>query len=143
VDSDAVDRTAVDKTAIDTAALARTAVMAGRVVVGGGTLVAPRRMAPLFGIDADANPAVGYVGRLFGVRALLQVALLATASAEERARQLRWGIAVDAVDALAAAAAGRSGDLSKGAATRATAAALLEGALGLVALSAGRGSRRR
>lgn len=129
---------------MDTAVLARSAVLAGRVVVGGGTLVAPRRLAPVFGIDADANRAVSYVGRLFGVRALLQVGLLATAAPEERPRQLRWGIAVDAVDAWAAAAAGRRGDLPRGAAARATAAAVLEGALGVVALvSAGRGSQQR
>jgi len=125
------------------AALARFAIMTGRVVVGGGTLVAPRRMAPAFGIDADANPAVSYVGRLFGVRALLQVGLLATAPPEERPRQLRWGVAVDVVDAVAAAAAGRRGDLPRGAAGRATAAALLEATLGVVALSAGRGSPMR
>jgi len=121
---------------MDTAAAARAAVMAGRVVVGGGTLVAPRRIGAVFGVDPAANPAVSYVGRLFGVRALLQVALLATADNDERPRQLRWGIAVDLVDAAAAAAAGRRGDLSRRAATMAAAAALAEAALGCAALAA-------
>ena len=129
---------------MDTAAAARTALMAGRVVVGGGTLVAPRRMAARFGIDPVANPAASYVGRLFGVRALLQVVLLAAARPDERRRQLALGVVVDLVDAGAALASGRAGELSRGAARLATAAALAEATLGAVALvtdraSAGRG----
>jgi hypothetical protein len=108
--------------------------MAGRLVIGGGTLVAPRRMGAVFGIDPVRNPAASYVGRLFGVRALLQVALLATAEGDERPRQLRWGIAVDVVDAAAAAAAGKAGDLPRRAAAMATVAALVETAIGVYAL---------
>jgi hypothetical protein len=126
---------------MDTAAAARVTLMAGRVVVGGGTLVAPRRMGAAFGIDPADNPAASYVGRLFGVRALLQVALLV--AREDRRRQLRWGVAVDLVDAAAALAAARSGDLARRPAALASAAALGEAALGCVALTAGRGSPRR
>ncbi|MGB8650615.1 MAG: hypothetical protein WCD35_08125 [Mycobacteriales bacterium] len=123
---------------MDVAGTARAALMAGRVVVGGGTLVAPRRMGAVFGVEAEHNPAVSYVGRLFGVRALLQVALLGTAGSDDRARQLRWGVAVDLVDAAAAAAAGRDGDLSRRAAALAGAAALAEAGLGCLALAADR-----
>lgn len=128
------------------AGTARLALMGGRVLVGGGTLVAPRRMGPVFGIDPDAAPALSYVGRLFGVRALLQVVALGTAPPEDRARQLRLGVVVDLVDAAAAVAAGRRGDLSRRSTAMATAAALVEAGLGCVALAgervtAGTGSR--
>lgn len=121
---------------METAAAARALLMAGRVVVGGGTLVAPRRVGAVFGIDTAGNPAAAYAGRLFGVRALLQVVLLAGAAADNRTGQLRWGVAVDLVDAAAAAAAGRAGDLPRRAATLAVAAALGEAALGCMALAA-------
>lgn len=120
---------------METAAAARALLMAGRVIVGGGTLVTPRRMGAAFGIDTAGNPATAYTGRLFGVRALLQVVLLANAGADDRAGQLRWGVAVDLIDAAAATAAGRSGDLPRRAATLATAAALAEATLGCVALA--------
>lgn len=128
---------------METATVARAALMAGRVVVGGGTLVLPRRMGAVFGIDPADNPAVSYVGRLFGVRAVLQVVLLAGAAPDERARQIRWGLAVDLVDAAAAAAAGRNRDVSRRAAVLATAAALTEVALGVVAVAGHRRSRER
>ena len=119
-------------------ALATASVVAGRIVVGGGTLVAPRRVSAAFGIPAGQRSALPYVGRLFGVRAVLMAALVATSDAGERRRQLRWGVAVDLVDAAAAVAAGRAGELPRGAAALATGAALVEAALGAAALSAGR-----
>jgi hypothetical protein len=128
---------------MDLSTAARAAIMSGRVLVGGGTLVAPRRMGAVFGVDPADNPAVAYVGRLFGVRALLQVVLLASAGEHERQRQLRLGMAVDVVDALAAVSAGRNRSLSRRAATMAAAAALVEVALGGVALAADRVSAGR
>ena len=119
-------------------ALTTAALVAGRIVVGGGTLVAPRRVSAAFGIPADERSALPYVGRLFGVRAVLMAALVATSGGDERRRQLRWGVAVDLVDAAAAVAAGRAGALPRSAAVLATGAALAEAALGAATLSAGR-----
>lgn len=127
---------------METADAARVLLMAGRVVVGGGTLVAPRRVAAVLGVDPRTNSAATYVGRLFGVRAILQVTLLAGTAAGERATQLRWGVAVDLVDAVAGAAARRTGDLPRRAAMLATAAAFGEAALGCVALTAEARRRR-
>lgn len=116
----------------------------GRVLVGGTTLVAPGLAARAFGIDPLANPAAAYVGRLFGVRAVLMAVLLADSAGAERRRQLRAGVVVDVIDALAALAAGRAGQLGRRAATGAFAAAVFEASLGVHllreddALSAGR-----
>lgn len=107
---------------------------AGRFVVGGGALVAPRVIGHAFDIDQDSEPASVYVGRLFGVRAVTMAMLLLATSGEERRRNLRAGVVVDLVDAAAAVAAGRGGQLTRRAATMACLAALTEAGLGLAAL---------
>jgi hypothetical protein len=111
--------------------LLQTQLVAGRVLVGGGALVAPRLAGRLFGIDAAANPAASYVARLFGVRAVLMAVQLATATPANRTHLLRQHTAVDLVDAVAAAVAAREGALSRRAGVQATAAAVLEASLGL------------
>ena len=111
-------------------------LVAGRLAVGGGALVAPRLTGRLFGIDASRNRAAAYVGRLFGVRAVFMALLLADSTGAERERQLRAGVAVDVTDAVAALAAGRRHDLSPAATFAAFAAAVTEATLGLRLLSA-------
>jgi hypothetical protein len=113
-------------------------LIGGRLVVGGGALLAPRLVGRCFGIDADDNPAMPYVGRLFGVRAVFMAVLLAATSDAERERQLRGGVAVDITDALAAIAARRTRGLGAGAGTAAFVAAATEAALGISLLSGGR-----
>ena len=112
-----------------------TAVVGGRILVGGGTLVAPRVMGRTFGIAADDVVALPYVGRLFGARAVFMALLLATSRGPERRRQLRAGVAVDVVDAFAALAAGRRNDLDRRATRLACAAALAEASMGLALLA--------
>jgi hypothetical protein len=111
-------------------------LVAGRLAVGGGALVAPRLTGRLFGIDPDRNRAAAYVGRLFGVRAVFMALLLADSAGAERERQLRAGVAVDVTDALAALAAGVRHDLSPAATFATFAAAVAETSLGLRLLSA-------
>jgi len=106
-------------------------LVGGRLVVGGGALVAPRTTGRLFGIDPDANPAAAFVGRLFGVRALLMAVLAASADGLDQERQLRAGVAVDLIDAVAALAAGRRRQLGLLPATAAFAAAVTAAALGM------------
>src|SRR5689334_16613954 len=103
----------------------------GRIAVGGGTVLAPRTTGRLFDIDTRSNPAMPYVGRLFGGRAVLMAVLLLGSRGAERTRQLRAGVVVDVVDALAALAAGRRHELSRRAAAGAFGAAALEAGLGL------------
>jgi hypothetical protein len=106
-------------------------VVAGRVVVGGGALLAPHATGRLFGIDPGSNPALPFVGRLFGVRAVLMAVLVSAADGEERDRQLRAGVAVDLVDAAAALLAGWRRQLRPSAAMAAFAAAATEVGLGM------------
>lgn len=115
----------------------------GRIVVGGGTLVAPRLTGRLFDIDVDDNPAMPYVGRLFGGRAVFMALLLLGSHGSERTRQLRAGVVVDVVDALAALAAGRRGELGRRAAAGAFGAAVFEAGLGLRLLTGGTAQQPR
>ena len=112
----------------------QTLLIAGRIVVGGGALLAPRITARAIGIDPTANPAAVYIGRLFGVRAVFMALLLAASRDAERDRQLRAGVAVDVVDALAAVAAGRRRELRPLSAWAAFAAAVTEASLGACVL---------
>ena len=110
------------------------ALVGGRLLVGGAALVAPRATGRLFGIQSENNPALPYVARLFGVRAVAMGLLVATSSGAEQRRQLRTGLQVDAVDALAALVSGHSGQLPRRAALLGATAALFELALGSVAV---------
>lgn len=106
-------------------------IAGGRIVVGGGALLAPRLTGRAFGIDPQANPAAPFVGRLFGARALLMALLLCAADGEERERQARAGVAVDLSDAVAALVAGWRRQLRPAAAVAAFTAAAAEAGLGM------------
>jgi hypothetical protein len=107
-----------------------------RFLIGGGTWIAPRTAGRLFGLDADANPQVPYVGRLFAVRdAVLGVGLMATSG---DARRLWWrvGVACDVADAIAGLLAGRSKELPPASSAMVTGTALAAAALGAAAIAA-------
>ena len=125
-----------------TARALNAAVVGGRIVVGGGTLVAPRTMGRVFGVAPDETVALPYVGRLFGARAVFMALLLATSHGVERRRELRAGVVVDVVDALAAVSAGRHRDLDRRASRLACAAALTEASMGVALLALTRESAR-
>lgn len=107
-----------------------------RAGIGAGTWLAPRLAGRLFGLDAEANPQLPYVGRLFGVRDFALGAGLQASSGEGRRLWLRLGIVCDAADALAGLLAGRNGELSKFSTLLVTAPALAGIGLGVVALRA-------
>lgn len=113
-----------------TAQLTRMLV-AGRLLVGGGALTAPRMTGRVFGIDPSRNPAAPYLGRLFGVRAVAMALTLCATDGKERERQLRAGVAVDLIDAAAAVAAGLRRELRPLPAAAAFAAAATEAGLGM------------
>lgn len=111
--------------------------MAGlRLAVGVGAWVAPRTTGRLFGLDADANPQMIFMARLFAVRDVaLGIGLLASTG---NARRLWWqtGVLCDTADAGAAALALRDGTLPSHAAVMSGMTALLAagmGAAGVVA----------
>lgn len=84
-----------------------------RAVIGALTWLAPRLAARLFGIDAEANPQLPYVARLFAIRDLALAVGLQSSSGEARRVWVRIGMACDAADAAAGLLAGRQGELSR------------------------------
>src|SRR5947208_7081444 len=111
-----------------------SAIVAIRANIGLGAWLAPRLAGRLFGLDADANPQLPYVGRLFGVRDAALAAGIALTSGSSRRLWLQIGMACDAADAAAGLIAGRNGELSKLSTALVTAPALMGMGLGLAAL---------
>jgi hypothetical protein len=108
-----------------------------RAVVGAASWIAPRLSGKAFGLDAGANPASPYLGRLFGAR---DVALAYGALTTEGDDQNRWlvaGLGCDVADAAAGIAAWRGGYLTPLSSALVTAAAVHGLFLGLVALNGG------
>lgn len=105
-------------------------LVGGRFVVGGGALLLPRLTCRVFGLEP--TPALVFVGRMFGVRAVGMGVAVASSDGMERERQIRGGVAVDLVDALAAVALARG---HRRTAAIAFAAAVSEAALGMALLS--------
>lgn len=108
----------------------------GGVSVALGTLavVAPRRTASAFGVRAG-SPAVPLLVRMVGVRNALAGVRTLQADEGDRARALRAGLVLGAVDATAVLIATRRGALSKGAAAGAL---LLLAAIAALGVAAGR-----
>lgn len=110
------------------------AIVAIRSNIGLGAWLAPRLAGRLFGLDAEANPQLPYVGRLFGVRDVALGAGVALSSGSARRLWLQIGLACDAADAAAGLIAGRNGEISKVSTFLVTAPALMGIGLGLAAL---------
>ena len=111
------------------------AIVAIRANIGLGAWLAPRLAGRLFGLDAEANPQLPYVGRLFGVRDVALAAGVARTNGSARRLWLQIGMVCDAADAAAGLIAGRNGELSKVSTVLVTAPALMGIGLGLAALS--------
>lgn len=91
---------------------ARKTLAGLRAAVGVGALLAPNVTGKLFGIDVKASPAAVYFARLFGARELFMAsAFLMPAPGLDEQELASRGIPVDAVDAVAALAAGAKGYL--------------------------------
>lgn len=91
---------------------ARTTLAGIRAGLGVGALLAPRVTGKLFGIDVDDNPAAPYLARLFGARELYMASpfLMPAPGLDEQELASR-AVPVDAVDTVAALAAGLGGYL--------------------------------
>ena len=114
-------------------------LVAIRVNIGLGAWLAPRLSGRLFGLDAEANPQLPYIGRLFGVRDVALGAGVAASSGNARRLWLQLGLVCDAADAVAGLIAGRNGEISKVSTVLVTAPALMGIGLGLAALRAENG----
>jgi hypothetical protein len=105
-----------------------------RLAIGTAATVMPTVAGKLFFLDPAGNPQLPMMGRLFGVRnAAIGVTLL-DGTEEEQLRWLRYGVAIDAIDALAIVGAGLRGRISKRAMLAAGATAVLATTLGVAAL---------
>lgn len=107
-------------------------LVAIRVGLGAGAIVAPRAMGRVFGVDPATNPVSPYLMRLFGIRELYVAwALLRTSEAdlEQTATSM---IPIDSADAIASTIAGIAGYLPRQTAVMSTAAALLGAAHGVL-----------
>lgn len=109
-------------------------LVAIRANIGLGAWLAPGLAGRLFGLDAEANPQLPYMGRLFGVRDVALGAGVAASSGNARRLWLQLGLLCDAADAAAGLIAGRNGEISKVTTVLVTAPALAGIGLGLAAL---------
>ena len=85
---------------------ARIALAGIRLFNGTAALFAPAWLTRRLGVDPEANPAIIYVFRLFGIRTILIAADFLLPNGEVRAHALRVGVLIHASDATAAALAG-------------------------------------
>ena len=88
--------------------VARVLLASIRLLNGGLALVAPGFLARQIGVDAEANPGVMYVFRMFGMRTVLIGAELLVQTGERRSEALHRAVLIHASDTLAAFLATRS-----------------------------------
>lgn len=105
-------------------------LVGARLTLGVSALVAPRAAGRPFGLDADANPQLPFIGRMWGIRNVALAAGMVGLSGTEREAWWRLNVVVDVVDALAAVAAARRGELSKPAFTAIATTAVVAAASG-------------
>ena len=82
--------------------LARVLLALIRLVNGGAALLVPSFLARQIGVDADANPGVVYVFRMFGIRTVLIGVELLVKTGDRRSEALRRAVLIHASDTLAA-----------------------------------------
>jgi len=116
---------------------ATRAILIARLTLGAASLILPRHTARLLQMDTDANPAAGFLMRLFGVRDLFLGVAPLLVSGLDRRRILGAATGIDVTDATAAVIAGLTRQISP-CASAVSAAAALTGAC-LSAATVGRG----
>ncbi|MBG0832624.1 hypothetical protein HS041_33545 [Planomonospora sp. ID67723] len=117
---------------------ARRALAFVRIVMGATALLAPGLITGRLQADPGRNPAAPYFLRLFGIRTVVMGFDLLSG----HPRTLRSAPLVHASDALAALAAGRSGQVPWRGAAAAAGLSAVNTALALAALATARGPRR-
>ena len=81
---------------------ARVLLACIRLLNGGAALLVPGFLARQIGVDANANPGVVYVFRMFGIRTVLIGAELLVQTGERRSEAVRRAVVIHASDTLAA-----------------------------------------
>ncbi|MFE5581740.1 hypothetical protein [Kitasatospora sp. NPDC056531] len=114
--------------------IARYGLAGIRLVNGAMALLAPNTLAKRLGIETGRDSGVTYTLRLFGVRTvLLGAELFLVKDGAELNRALLRGTFIHTSDALAAARAGKNGDLPPRSAAIATAISSVNVALTFLA----------
>ncbi|MDQ3811309.1 MAG: hypothetical protein M3336_13560 [Chloroflexota bacterium] len=91
----------------DSREVARVALAGIRLFNGLAALVAPAQVAARLGVDTNANPAMLYVLRMFGIRTVLIGLDLLGKKGKQRAEAARQGVLIHASDTVAAFVASR------------------------------------
>jgi hypothetical protein len=112
---------------------ARLALAAIRLTVGTTALFAPKTFARRLEIDPDAQPAVLYIARMFGIRTIFIGADILVPDGALRNQALRAGVMIHMSDATAAAIAGLRRQLPPRAAMMAMLLSILNATLALIA----------
>ena len=105
------DKDSSREDAVTSRSTARYTLAAIRLFNGGTALFAPEQLARRLGADPQANGAVIYALRIFGIRTVMIGAELLVLRGEALDRSLRKGVLIHASDTVAAAAAGAKGYL--------------------------------
>ena len=113
--------------------VARILLASIRLFNGAVALLAPAALARRLEGTPEANPAVLYALRLFGVRTVVIGAELLLGDEAQRARSLRTGVAIHASDATAAVVAGVRRQLPARVAATAALISIVNTALALTA----------
>jgi hypothetical protein len=92
---------------------ARVLLACIRLLNGGLALLVPGFLARQIGVDADANPGIQYVFRMFGIRTVLVGAELLQPPGDKRDEAVRKAVLIHASDTLAAFLASLSGNFPK------------------------------
>ena len=111
------------------------ALLGARIALGISTLLAPRLAGRAFLLDADANPQLPLVGRMWGIRNLSLAAGMYAAAGANRRQWWRLQPAVDALDFLAITAEWRRGAVPGPAAGLMAATALAAATLGALSVA--------
>lgn len=95
--------------------LALNALIWGRMTFGVSAWLAPRPVGRALGLDVVGSPQDAYLARVIAVRDFVLACGAYGTDGEVRRQWLLAGLVSDSADVLAAIAAGRRGDLPKGA----------------------------
>jgi hypothetical protein len=111
------------------------ALIGVRAALGISTLLAPRLAGKAFFLNADDNPQLPAIARMWGIRNLSLAAGMYAATGANRARWWQLQVAVDALDFLAISAEWRRGAVPGPAAGLMGSTALAAATLGALSVS--------
>lgn len=107
-----------------------------RAGVGLASVLAPHRTGRLFAMDMASNVGAPFFARLYGARQIFMAAPAFGSDPVDQRCAIRWGLAVDGADLVAAVAGGATGILPRRAVATSAALSVVCVAGGVLALRA-------